>query len=111
MTTPSPALWHAGPVPPDDEIETRVAPPVSEARRDVLYAVRRRGEARVDDVAAALDITVTGARAHLTALADQGLVTASQELATGRGRPLFRYRVTTDTDRPFPKAYGELTKE
>ncbi len=111
VTTPPPALWHALPVEVDSEIETRVAPPVSEARRDVLYAVRRRGEARVDDVATALGITVAGARAHLTALMDQGLVIATQEPATGRGRPRFRYRVTADADRLFPKAYGELTNE
>jgi predicted ArsR family transcriptional regulator len=77
----------------------------------VLYAVRRRGEARVDDVAAALGITITGARAHLTALSEQGLVAARQEPATGRGRPRLLYRATVDADRLFPKAYGELTNE
>lgn len=110
MTGAYHTTWHAGTM-PREEIETRVAPPVSEARRDVLYAVRRRGEARVDEVAEALGMTITGARAHLTALVGQGLVTAQQEPATGRGRPRYRYRVTAAADRLFPKAYGELTNE
>ena len=52
------SAWQAEAVPEPtdagDETETRVPPPVSEARRDVLYALRRRGDARVDDVAEAL---------------------------------------------------------
>jgi predicted ArsR family transcriptional regulator len=94
-----------------DERVTRVAPPISEARRDVLYALRRRGDARVDDIAAALGITVTGARAHLTALIEQGLVTSSQETSSGRGRPRHRFRVTDTAQQLFPTAYGELTNE
>ncbi len=111
MTSPSAPTWHAGAVDDDTEHVTRVAPPVSEARRDVLYAVRRRGEAKVDDVAEALGITITGARAHLTALVEHGLVSAHQEPATGRGRPRYLYRVTPAADDLFPKAYGELTNE
>lgn len=95
----------------DHESVTRVPPPVSEARRDVLYALRRRGEAHVDDIAVDLDITITGARAHLTGLVEQGLVSALQEPAIGRGRPRFRYRATSASDRLFPTAYGELTNE
>jgi DeoR family suf operon transcriptional repressor len=117
MNGPPTVSWHDGTMVDEPALrgasETRVAPPVSDARRDVLYAVRRRGEARVDDVATALGITITGARAHLTALVDQGLVTAHQEPAVGRGRgrPRYLYRVTADADRLFPKAYGELTNE
>ncbi|MGI9644422.1 MAG: helix-turn-helix transcriptional regulator, partial [Ilumatobacteraceae bacterium] len=44
-------------------------------------------------------------------LADGGLATDRGELAIGRSPPRFRYRVTTDADRLFPKAYGELTNE
>lgn len=90
---------------------TRVAPPVSDARRDVLYAVRRRGDALVDDIAGDLDITLAGARAHLTALVAQGLVSAGQDPIEGRGRPRHRYRLTELSDPIFPKAYGELTNE
>ena len=90
---------------------TRVVPPVSEARRDVLFALRRRGEALVDDIAIDLDMTITGARAHLTGLVEQGLVAAQQVPRTGRGRPRHRYRLTELAEPIFPKAYGELTNE
>ena len=53
-----------------------VPPPVSAAQRSVLYAVRRRGEATVADVASMLDMTASGARQHLGALADAGLLEA-----------------------------------
>ena len=51
---------------------------MSAAQRSVLYAVRRRGEATVADVAEMLDITPSGARQHLTALADAGLLEAGE---------------------------------
>ena len=44
-----------------------VAPPVPAGRRAVLFAVRRIGDATVDDVADALGITVSGARQQLSA--------------------------------------------
>jgi len=51
----------------------RVAPPLPEGRRAVLYALRRRGQATVEDLAEALDMTVSGARQHLSALVEDGL--------------------------------------
>ena len=55
-----------------------VPPPVTAAQRSVLYAVRRRGEATVADVAEMLDMTPSGARQHLTGLADAGLLEAGE---------------------------------
>ena len=54
-----------------------VALPAGRTAR-VLYAVRRRGEATAEQVAEQLDITVSGARQHLSALAHDGLVEASE---------------------------------
>ena len=51
-----------------------VPPPLPAGRRAVLYAVRRIGDATADDIAEALDMTVSGARQHLTSLAEHGLV-------------------------------------
>ena len=48
-------------------------PTLPEGRRAVLYALRRRGQATADDIARQLDMTVSGARQHLTALVDDGL--------------------------------------
>jgi DeoR family suf operon transcriptional repressor len=88
------------------------APTVSESQRAVLYALKRRGEATAEDLADSLDITASGARQHLNALADDGLVTATTEAATrGRGRPRLLYRLSPPAETLFPKAYGELTNE
>ena len=51
-----------------------VVPPITAGRRAVLHAVRQAGDATADEVAAALEITVSGARQHLGALLDDGLV-------------------------------------
>ncbi len=93
--------------------EGRVAPAMPEGRRAVLYALRRRGQATADDVARHLDMTVSGARQHLTALVDDGFAEATEmpRPAGQRGRAQLAYTVTDRADSLFPKAYGELTNE
>jgi DeoR family suf operon transcriptional repressor len=84
-----------------------------EGRRRVLYALRRRGEATAAELAEQLSMTVSGARQHLSALADEGLVEAHEIAADQprRGRPTLAYSVTAIGDDEFPRAYGELTTE
>ena len=64
-------------------------------------------------MAADVDITVSGARQHLTALVEQGLLDATElaRHAGERGRPQLSYAVTGLGDALFPKAYGALTVE
>jgi predicted ArsR family transcriptional regulator len=90
-----------------------VAPPIPAGRRAVLYAVRRIGDATVDDVAEQLCITISGARQHLSSLAEHGLVEAVEVHLDQprRGRPRLTYHVTELGDLLFPKAYGALTNE
>lgn len=86
--------------------------PLTEGRRRVLYALRRRGEATADELARQLDMTLSGVRQHLAALVEDGLVvsrTAPPEAR--RGRRTLVYRVSPAGDACFPKAYGELTNE
>ena len=89
------------------------APTLPAGRRSVLYAVRRRGEATAEQVAEQLRMTVSGARQHLSALARDGLVEATERPAPRprRGRRTLVYSVTPAADSLFPKAYGELTNE
>ncbi len=61
--------------------DSRVAPSLPEGRRSVLYALRRRGEASAEDIARQLDMTVSGARQHLTALVDEGLAEVTEVAA------------------------------
>jgi DeoR family transcriptional regulator, suf operon transcriptional repressor len=89
------------------------APTLPAGRRAVLYALRRRGEASAEQIAEQLDMTVSGARQHLSALIRDGFVesaeTETPEPRRGR-RPLV-YAATSAADAIFPKAYGELTNE
>jgi DeoR family suf operon transcriptional repressor len=90
------------------------APPaVTPTQRAVLYAIRRRGGITVDQLAAALDITASGARQHLAALADDGLVESGPAPRTPgqRGRGELIHHLTDAADPLFPKAYGELTNQ
>ena len=88
-------------------------PPISEAQRSVLYALRRRGEATVDQLAGALGLTVSAVRQHLAALGELGLVTSSDAPREPgrRGRPVQVHHLTAAAEPLFPKAYGELTNQ
>jgi DeoR family suf operon transcriptional repressor len=88
-------------------------PTLPAGRRAVLYALRRRGEATAEQLAEQLEMTVSGARQHLSALTRDGLVDATERPAEGprRGRRALVYAVTPAADSLFPKAYGELTNE
>ena len=88
-------------------------PPLPSGRRAVLYAVRRRGEATAEQVADQLGMTVSGARQHLSALVEAGLVETEELTAATprRGRRTLAYSATPAADGYFPKAYGELTNE
>ena len=90
-----------------------VPPPVSAAQRSVLYAVRRRGQATVADVAEMLDMTVSGARQHLTGLADAGLLEAGEAAASRASRVAASgcYCIAPAAEPLFPRAYGELTNQ
>ena len=87
--------------------------PLPTGRRAVLYAVRNVGDATVDEVAEYLGITVSGARQHLSALVDDGLVATTETPVDrrGRGRPRLTYHATELADAIFPKAYAALTNE
>ena len=90
-----------------------VPPPVTAAQRSVLYAVRRRGEATVVDVAEMLDMTPSGARQHLSGLVDAGLLEAGEatRAAGQQGRSERTYCITPAAETLFPRAYGELTNQ
>jgi len=83
---------------------------LSTARRAVLTAVKRRGEATAHDLAGDLGLTVTAVRQQLGRLGEDGLV-AHRPAPDGRGRPVHRYRLTPAGESLFPKRYGDLTTE
>lgn len=79
-------------------------------RRALLVALKKRGEASAEDLAADLAITVSAVRQHLTGLLADGLVAHRAE--RGRpGRPRHRYHLTDAGESLFPRRYGDLTTE
>ncbi len=79
-------------------------------RRALLVALRKRGEARAEELAEQLEITVSAVRQHLQGLAAADLVAHREERA-GPGRPRHVYRLAPAAEALFPRAYGELTVE
>ena len=90
-----------------------VPPAVSPAQRNVLYAVRRRGEATVSDIATCLAMTPSGARQHLAGLVELGLLEVGDaaRLPGQTGRVERVYRLAPPAESLFPRAYGELTNQ
>lgn len=79
-------------------------------RRELLVTLRKRGEARAEELATELGITVGAVRQHLHGLAAADLVAHREERA-GPGRPRHVYRLAPAAEALFPRAYGELTVE
>jgi len=83
---------------------------LSGSQYDVLFTLKKRGEARAEEIAESLGITPSGVRQHLSALRAEGLV-AYRKIHAGPGRPKFAYRLTDVAEDLFPKTYHELTNE
>jgi DeoR family transcriptional regulator, suf operon transcriptional repressor len=89
------------------------SPSISDSRRSVIDALKRRGEAGVDELAEDLGITPAGVRQHLATLIDEGLVISHEgpRPEAGRGRPRVCYDLSARSEPLFPKAYDELANE
>lgn len=83
---------------------------MASARRAILTALKKRGNAGVEQLAADLGVTVSAMRQHLASLASDDLVEHS-ESRDGRGRPRHVYFLTPRGDSLFPRNYAEITNE
>jgi DeoR family suf operon transcriptional repressor len=92
------------------EAELSGATGLQGTRRQLLEVLKRRGEARAEELADALDVTVSAARQHLAALQGAGLV-AHREVKGAPGRPKHVYHVTPAAEELFPKAYDQFAAE
>jgi DeoR family suf operon transcriptional repressor len=81
---------------------------IPSSRRSLLDTLKRRGEARVDELAESLGVTVSAVRQHLGALQAEGWV-LHREVRAGPGRPHHLYRLSPEGDRLFPRAYAAIT--
>ena len=80
------------------------------ARRTLLIALRRAGEAGSEELADGLRITPSAVRQQLRALAVRELV-VHRDVATGPGRPRRLYSLGPKAQALFPSAHGELGSE
>jgi predicted ArsR family transcriptional regulator len=71
----------------------------------------KRADAKVADLARALDMTEAGVRQHLDALEENGLVVARSAPARGRGRPPTVWALTDLAQDLFPDRHDDLTVE
>ncbi|MBV9282418.1 MAG: helix-turn-helix domain-containing protein [Chloroflexi bacterium] len=81
-----------------------------ETRRRILQHIKRRGEARTEEIAGEIGISLQGARQQLTALERDGLVD-HREQRDGLGRPRYLFALTPQGEALFPRRYADLTNE
>lgn len=82
--------------------------PVS--RREMLSILKTEGSSDADALSAQLKMTASGARQHLSALEQGGLI-ERVSVRSGPGRPRHRYSLTPAGDALFPRHYGSLSTE
>jgi len=79
----------------------------SDARRELLQIIKRKGGLSVDEAVDTLGMARTTVREHLLQLMEKGLLTRTPE-REGRGRPSHRYELSRKAEGLFPSRDGEL---
>ena len=80
------------------------------SKREILEALKKRGEMGAEELATQLGLTASGVRQHLSGLTADGLVD-HRSVREGPGRPRHCYHLTSAADSLFPRAYSDLTNE
>jgi DeoR family suf operon transcriptional repressor len=93
-----------------EELAAPTLSTLAPTRRQILEALKKRGELAADELATELKLTTSGVRQHLVALTSDGLV-AHRQVREGPGRPRHCYHLTSAADALFPRAYSDLTNE
>jgi predicted ArsR family transcriptional regulator len=76
--------------------------------RGRVLAHLRQAPATINELSAALDLSVNAVRSQLTALERDGLVVTGAPRRAGVGKPAHEYRVTPSAGSMTPKAYDTL---
>jgi DeoR family suf operon transcriptional repressor len=91
-------------------VETASLASLPSTRRLILMSLKKRGEARAEELATDLGVTASAIRQHLTGLVASGFV-VHREVKGAPGRPKHLYHLTEVAEGLFPKTYSELTNE
>jgi len=73
----------------------------------ILDILKRKGQASVDELAGAMDLTPMGIRQHLMILQRDGLVDSS-EVRRKTGRPHYVFSLSEQANELFPRNYAML---
>jgi DNA-binding MarR family transcriptional regulator len=76
---------------------------------EFCWQSRPKARSSPSDLGAALGISSEAARQQLTKMAEEGLVEAVTEAASGRGRPRQLWHLTATGNGQFPDGHAELT--
>ena len=90
--------------------ETASLASLPSTRRAIVVSLKKRGEARAEELAGDLRITASAVRQHLSGLLANGFV-GHREVKGGPGRPKHLYSLTPAAEALFPKSYSDLTNE
>ncbi len=82
-----------------------------QSRRRLLEALKRRGDATLQELGAALGLSRETLREHVHALAADGLVARAGTRRGGPGRPEILYRLTARAEGLFPQRESEVLAE
>ncbi len=83
----------------------------SKSPQRLLHCLKTRGPQSVKILAKQLGMTTMGARQHLTALAQQGLVNTTEQTKQTRGRPVHLWQLTQQGHAQFPDSHSHITVE
>ena len=84
---------------------------LSVGRRRILDHLKLQGAATPAELARDLNLTAAAVRQHLDGLAEEGLVSVSDEHTGTPGRPAGRWSLTRRAHGLFPDRHGELTAQ
>lgn len=90
--------------------ETATLASLPTTRRLILVSLKKRGEARAEELASDLSVTASAVRQHLAGLVANGFV-VHREVKGSPGRPKHLYHLTETAEALFPKTYSDLTNE
>jgi predicted ArsR family transcriptional regulator len=76
-------------------------------KKKILWMLKTKGEAGLDDLAKTLNISKMAVHKHIVLLQERGLVESSQH-KRGVGRPRFLYKLTSTSRSLFPKSYSGI---
>ena len=77
-------------------------------KKKILWNLKMKGEAGLDDLAKVLKISKMAVHKHLSGLEERGLVESTQVRIGNVGRPRTSYRLTAKSGTVFPKSYGAV---